>query len=206
MIKWIFKINKLVCVMTNPDNYNLIICVNEQIDEEITKKIKKSVESVPDTLITSTPHTGPQASILLAGITFVVVKVCEGFFTKIGEMFAEKALSDLMGTIKEDQQEPYIMTSGGIAKGTTNGYSLYHSMTYALSDRLDLKFIFKADWDMSQFNKAVIIYNREMRKYIKNQNNQISNIIETKLPFSGLHIITADLDSDSIIHVDIFKQ
>ncbi|MFN4367297.1 MAG: hypothetical protein ACK4GA_06760 [Acinetobacter sp.] len=192
--------------MINPENYNLIICVNEQVDEQIIRNIDKSVELVPDTLIVSSPHTGPQASVLLLGISIIAVKICEGFFTKIGEMIAEKAFSDLMGTIKENQQEPYIITAGGIIKGTTNGYSLHHSIVYALNDRLNLKFIFKADWDMSQFNKAVIIYNREMRKYIKNQNNQISNIIETKLPLSGLHVITADLESDSIIHVDIFKQ
>ncbi|MFH7764586.1 hypothetical protein [Acinetobacter sp. BSP-28] len=192
--------------MINPENYNLIICVNEQIDEDITKKIEKSIESVPNTLIVPIPPAGPQASILLAGITYIAVKICDGFFTKIGEMIAEKAFSDLMRSIKEGQQEPYIITAGGIMKGTTNGYSLHHSIIYALSNGSTLKFIFKADWDMSQFNKAVIIYNREMRKYVKNQNNQISNIIETKLPFSGFHIITADLDSDSIIHVDIFKQ
>lgn len=192
--------------MINPEKYNLIICVNEQVDEEIIRKIDKSIESVPNTLMLPASSAGPQASVLLLGITFIAVKVCEGFFTKIGEMIAEKAFSDLMETIKESQQEPYIITAGGIAKGTTNGYSLHHSIVYALSDRLNLKFIFKADWDMSQFNKAVIIYNREMRKYIKNQNNQISKIIETKLPLSGLHVITADLESDSIIHVDIFKQ
>lgn len=187
--------------MINPNDYNLIICVNEQIDNNVAQKIDKSIDSIPDTLLIRVPPMGPQASILLLGISFVAVKICEGFFTKIGEMAAEKALGDLMGTIKEAQQEPYIMTAGGILKGDTGGYSLHHSIIYELDDGSTLKLLFKTDWNMGQFNKAIIIYNKEIRKYIKNENNQISKIIDINLPYSGFQLITVDLENETLIHV-----
>lgn len=191
--------------MKNPNDYNLIILVNEEIDDTLTLKINESVESIPDTLTKRYPPMGPQASILLIGLSYCAVKIGEGFLTKIGEMAAEKALGDLMGTIKEAQKEPYIVTAGGIIKGATNGYSLHHSMMYDLNNGSNLKCIFKADWNMGQFNKAVIIFQKELRKHKKGLNNQISEIVQTKLPVSGLLLITIDLDNNSLVHVDIFN-
>lgn len=191
--------------MINPNDYNLIILLNEEIDDTVTLKINESVVTIPDTLIKHYPPMGPQASVLLIGLSYCAVKIGEGFFTKIGEMAAEKTLGDLMGTIKEAQQEPFIVTAGGVIKGEANGYSLHHSMMYDLNNGSILKCIFKADWNMEQFNKAVIIFNRELRKYKKGLNNQILDIVQTKLPMSGFLFITADLDNNSLVHVDILN-
>lgn len=189
--------------MKNPNDYNLIVFVNEQIDDSVAQEIEKSVEQTPDTLIVPVPSQGPQASLLLIGITAIAVKIGEGFLSKIGEIAAEKALGGLMGAIKEAQEEPVIITAGGIIKGETNGFSLHHSMVFNLSNGATLKCLFKANWTMSEFNKAVIIYNRELRKYRKNEQNQISNIQETHLPYAGFLPITVDLENETIIHVSI---
>lgn len=189
--------------MINPNDYNLIVCVNDQIDDSVAQKINKSVESIPEALIVRTHSSGAEASFLLLGISYCAVKICEGFLSKIGEMVAEKTLGDLMGTIKEGQKEPFIITAGGIIKGETYGFSLHHSIIFELNDGSTLKCLFKADWNMSEFNKAVIIFNRELRKYKKNEKNQISNIQKTHLPYAGFQLITVDLENETIIHVKI---
>lgn len=76
--------------MINPNNYNLIVCVNDQIDDSVAQKINKSVESIPEALIVRTHSSGAEASFLLLGISYCAVKICEGFLSKIGEMVAEK--------------------------------------------------------------------------------------------------------------------
>lgn len=188
------------------DDSNLIILLNENASKDFQNKIKQDTGNVDAISVINYPPLGPQASVLLLGVSFVAYKLSEGFISKVGEAIAEETIVKLIKTAKEEQVEPTIITGGNIVKGNTNGFSLHHSIIYELKNKTLVKFIFKSDWSQAEATKATILFNRERRKLKESEPNQITNIIETKIPYNNMYLLTADLDTNTLIPVDIFNK
>lgn len=126
--------------MLNINDSNLMILICENAGEGLQNKIAQDTKNVEGVSVIKYPPLGPQASILLMGISFVAYKLTEGFISKVGEVIAEETIVKLIRSAKEEQIEPTIITNGNIAKGYTNGFSLHHSIIYEFNNTM-IKFL-----------------------------------------------------------------
>lgn len=184
----------------------LKISISEQFNH-LHPSLAKECSNIEGVNITIRKDNGPQASILLLATTIVVIKIAEGLFTKIGEVLAEELTKFIFPKIKENQEEPTIMTSKGIkTNANSSGYTLHHSVVMMSRNNRAIKFLFKSDWSLSQSSYAFQIILDEVRLYENDSKNQITPLTESIEPLGGMYLISVDIDTGELYPVSIIPN
>ena len=145
----------------------LIVAIEESIDAETVDHLKTELSFFEDDVdFHPLPKSGPQANILLFGITSIAIVFGAAFIKKLGDKAAEdsypyikrafvKLYQNYFG--KDPQYQMRILSSSeNKAPGTK--YSLIFAL-YCTSPRgKTLKFLYETGWTHSQFDEATKVY------------------------------------------------
>ncbi|EHU2500549.1 hypothetical protein ABTC33_16060 [Acinetobacter baumannii] len=185
--------------MLQPES--LVIIVENHEQNALLKELKGKSKDQQNIQIIAIPERGPQASLILVATSLVIVAFTEGFFSKLGEMAAEKVI-EIFKSIKSSQKEP-ILISNSPLKTDDKGFSLHHAFYRDAHDGKKIKFLFKKDWSMEEFNSACILMMKELRLYEKNEPNQIEPLLQSIKPVTGIYLLSIQLEDETIYSVDI---
>ncbi|PST68234.1 hypothetical protein AYI77_04330 [Shewanella algae] len=176
----------------------LNIAFEESIDSKAIDQLKQSLKHLgQDVAFHETPKKGPQASILLLGISSVAILFGGAFVKKLGDKAAEdtyphikNALSKLyLKYFGEDPEYKVSILTTSENKEPDTKYSLILALYCVGKDNQRAKFLYETSWSKEQFEIATDIYIRAMTEFVTNNQSEVKELIDASGSRMEPHLI-----------------
>lgn len=176
----------------------LNVAFEESIDSEAIDQLKQSLEHLgQDVAFQETPEKGPQASILLLGISSVAILFGGAFVKKLGDKAAEDAYSHIKNALSklylkyfgEDPEYKVRVLTTSENKAPDTKYSLILALYCVGKDNQRAKFLYETSWSKEQFEMATDIYIRAMTEFVTNNQSEVRELIDASGSRMEPHLI-----------------
>ncbi len=193
----------------------LNIVIEETIDLDAVKHLEEELSFFgSDVSIQKVPPAGPQASILLLGVSSLAAIFGAAFLKKLGEKTAEDVYPRIKKALTKVHEKYFgvnpeykltIITSGK-NKVLETKYSLLLGLYCASKDNLQAKFIYESDWSIKQFDQATGFYIDAMVEFVSNDSNKVRQLIIESGSNMQPHLIVWDFEKAELIKVNPFPN
>ncbi|MGE6569531.1 hypothetical protein ACQKE9_13385 [Shewanella vesiculosa] len=189
----------------------LNVAFEESIDSEAIDQLKQSLEHLgQDVAFHETPEKGPQASILLLGISSVAILFGGAFVKKLGDKAAEDAYPHIKNALSklytkyfgEDPKYKVRILTTSENKAPDTKYSLILALYCVGKDNQRAKFLYETTWSKEQFEMATDVYIQAMTEFVSNDQSEVSELIIASESRMEPHLIAWDPSVDALVRIN----
>jgi hypothetical protein len=193
----------------------LNIAFEESIDSEAIDQLKQSLEHLgQDVAFHETPEKGPQASILLLGISSVAIIFGGAFVKKLGDKAAEDAYPYIKNSLSklytkyfgEDPKYKVRILTTSENKAPDTKYSLILALYCVGKDNHQAKFLYETTWSKEQFEMATDIYIRAMTEFVTNDQSEVRELIIASESRMQPHLIAWDPSVEALVRINALSS
>ncbi|MEZ8467615.1 hypothetical protein AB6D20_021520 [Vibrio splendidus] len=193
----------------------LNIGVESGFDDEILNDLKESMSSFGDDIeFHEMPPQGVQASILLQGMSAIVIVFGVAFVKKLGDKTAEdcypyfkRGLSTIYRKYFGESSEVesiVLVSKNSKNKAPDTRYSLVLSMYCSTPSNQRVKFLYAKDWSQKEFDLATEKYIDEISLLVNGSDSEVGALLVNQRGIGNQYLVTWDEVNDIFISVSSF--
>lgn len=193
----------------------LNIAFEQHVDQEAVTQLQQTLAVLGNEVeFHEVPDKGPQASLLLLGMSSVALIFGGAFAKKLGERAAEdswplikKGLSKIYQKyFGENPEHKVVIFTSSEEKAPDSKYSLILSLYCVGKNGQRVKFLYESKWTQVQFDKATEVYLSSISEFVALGSGEVQALIDKSPSKQSLALVAWDDQNQRLISVNVLPN